>query len=434
MRVTRLPAQRLPYFGRMVVAMLLLLGGTCIAASDGPQPGQVYREFAAHQGGDNWRVTNPLAKDPRARKFLPNPVLPLRIEALRGAIRAEAVLDRWGGHISTKHPRIRFNGHAWLDVPPPTKAPGDGDHERYYFQDNPVVAVPLEYLKEGDNTFEGTCSHEAPDGWGQWGLYSLILRVYYDPAAVPHPTGRIVSPSSDATLGENPVIRVQASSVSEVARVDVLAWYDGYDEDGDGVFVDWHGAHFQPRRGEAAELRDHAGTVRRAPYELTWNTRWVPDQPPRTIKLIARIQDTQGRWYVAEPVTGLTLRRDGESVRQYRTGDVPPRFGVRNGQAKSCTITIPANHDLPTAVEAGLHYRTWHGWDKHHKPFQLNGLAHRHEGNNHHYDYDVLPIPIKSLRNGDNTFTISSETEHHMLEVLWPGPALTVRYRIGEPR
>jgi len=33
------------------------------------------------------------------------------------------------------------------------------------------------------------------------------------------------------------------------------------------------------------------------------------------------------------------------------------------------------------------------------------------------------------LHTGDNTFAISSDTEHHMLEVHWPGPALTVRYR-----
>jgi hypothetical protein len=410
----------------------LALSSVVAAAPRGPQPGEVYREFASHQGGNDWRVTNPEAKEPRARKHLPNPALPLRIDSLEGAVRAEAVLDRWGGHVGTKRPQIRFNDNAWLDVPPPLDAPGQGNHERYYFQDNPVTAVPLKHLKAGDNTFQGTCSHENPTGWGQWGLYSLILRVYYEPTAGPHPAGRIVSPAQDATIGENPTVRIEASSPSGVARVDVLAWYEGYDENGDGVWLDWHGGHFQPVRGYAADLRDHVGTLWRSPYELTWDTRWVPDQPSRAVQLIARIQDSRGTWFVTQPVTGLTLRRQGQSVRLYRTAEVPARFGVRNHATRSCVIPIGSDQDLSRALEAGLHYRTWHGWDGHHKPFRLNDLVHANEGKNHHFDYDIHLIPPAALRTGDNVFTIRSETEEHMLEVHWPGPALTVRFRTGD--
>ncbi|MPY86482.1 MAG: hypothetical protein GEU99_01000 [Luteitalea sp.] len=418
----------------MVAPALLFLILAAPLPADGPrglQPGEVYREFASHQGGDDWRVTNPNAEE-RARRHLPNPTLHLSIDSLEGAVRAEAVLDRWSGHIGTKQPRIRFNANAWLDVPPPLAPPGDGDHERYYFQDNPIVAVPLKHLEAGENAFEGTTSHENPTGWGQWGLYSLILRVYYDPSTVPHPAGRIISPADGGTIGENPSIRLEASSPSGVARVDVLAWYDGYDENGDGVWLDWHGGYFQPLRGYAADLREHVGTVWRAPYELTWDTRWVPDQEPRAVKLIARIQDSRGTWAVTQPVIGLTLQRRGESVRLYRAADVPPRFGVRNHSTQSCRIPIPPEHDLSQVVEAGLHVRTWHGWDGHHKPFRLNDLVHPNDGKNHHHDYDIHVIPSSALRTGDNVFTISSETEHHMLEVHWPGPALSVRFRTGE--
>ena len=415
-----------------IVYLNLALSAVVAAAPRGPQPGDVYCEFASHQGGNDWRVTNPDARDPRARRYLPNPELLLHIDSLEGAVRAEALLDRWSGHVSTKRPQIRFNDNPWLDVPPPLDAPGDGDHERYYFQDNPIIAVPLEHLKAGDNTFQGTCSHANPTGWGQWGLYSLILRVYYEPAATPHPSGRILSPAQGATIGENPTIRIEASSPSGVARVDVLAWYEGYDEDGDGVWLDWHGGHFQPIRGQAADLRDHVGTLWRSPYELTWDTRWVPDQPPRAVKLIARVQDSRGTWFVTQPVTGLTLQRPGQSVRLFRTAEVPARFGVRNHSTKSCVIPISSDHDLSRVIEASLHYRTWHGWDGHHKPFRLNDLVHLNEGKNHHFDYDIHLIPPAALRTGDNVFAVSSETEHHMLEVHWPGPALTVRFRTGD--
>jgi hypothetical protein len=41
-------------------------------------------------------------------------------------------------------------------------------------------------------------------------------------------------------------------------------------------------------------------------------------------------------------------------------------------------------------------------------------------------------IPPAALRTGDNVFTIRSETDQHMLEVHWPGPALTVRFRTAD--
>lgn len=414
-----------------LAAALLFLMAPLAAAPRGPQAGEVYREYASHQGGDDWRVTNPEVSRERAHKHLPNPILNLSIRSLEGAVRAEAVLDRWGGHANTKRPQIRFNGNEWLDVPPPLNAPGNGDHERYYFQDNPVIRVPLEHLEAGENTFQGTCSHVDPHGWGQWGMYSLILRVYYDPEKIYHPAGRIVSPAAGAAIGEHPVVRIEASSRAGVARVDVLAWYEGYDENGDGVWLDWHGGHFQPLRGDDADLGEHVGTLWRSPYEAVWDTRWVPDQRPRAVKLIARIQNCRGIWSVTEPVADLTLQREGQSVQLFRATEIPARFGVRKISTKSCVMPVPAEHNLGKAIEAGLHYRTWHGWDGHHDPFRLNALVHLNEGKNHHYDYDIHLIEPGALHSGDNVFEISSETEHHMLEVLWPGPALTVRFHSG---
>lgn len=431
--IQRMTSRSLP----IAVAGLLLIASN--ANGRDPQPGETYREFAAHQSGNNWRVTSPNATEPRARRFLPNPEIHLQISTLEGAVRAEALLDRWSGHTGTTEPRLRFNNQAWLDVPPPRSPPGQGDHQRYYFQDNPAIEVPLVHLRQGDNTFQATCSHDNPTGWGQWGLNSLILRVYYDPAKInpvqhapagaPPTSGRIVSPARGATIGENPTIRIEATSESGVSRIDVLAWYEGYDENGDGVWQDWHGGYFQPSRGAPAELREHVGTVWRSPFELVWNTRFVPDQQPAAVQLIARVQDSHGLWFVTQPVTGLTLKRQHQSVRLFRASSVPARFAVRNHKTQSCSIPIPPENDLSRVVEAGLHLRTWHGWDGHHQPLKLNELTRAIEGKNHHHDYDIHLIPPGTLLNGDNIFTVSSETREHMLEVQWPGPALMVRFR-----
>lgn len=143
---------------------------------------------------------------------------------------------------------------------------------------------------------------------------------------------------------------------------------------------------------------------------------------------MARIQDMSGLWHVTETVSNLTLKRNEHSVRLYRATDVPERFGVRTDQTKSCTIPVPGSVDLASAMDAHLHLRTWHGWDGSHSPFRLNEHKHLINGKNHHYDYDALPIPANELQNGDNEFTIHSKSEHHMLEVLWPGPAISARF------
>lgn len=395
--------------------------------------GAVYKEFMLHNSGDrSWRVTNPLARDPGAKKHLPNPVLEFEVDDLDGAIRAEALLDRWGGHLHTRGPRIRFNGNDWLPIDPPATAHGDRLPENYYFQDNPVIPVPLHHLKAGRNLVEGTCGHAEADGWGQWGLYSLSLRVYFDPAHKPHQKGRILSPLSGSSFRENPIITLDVDP-SRVVRADVFAWYEGYDENGDGRFLDWHGGWFQPNRNLPAEWQGHVGTVKGKPFQLVWNTRWVPDQPPGQIRLVARIQDTAGVWFVTDQVEGLSLQRPNETVKLYRVPDFPPEFGVRVGQRKSCALRLPNDFDPKTVVEVGLQYRTWHGWDKHHAPYQINQYQHPLEGHNHHYHFHIHVIPPEILRAGDNLFTIFSPTEHHMLEILWPGPALIVREKRTAP-
>jgi hypothetical protein len=392
-------------------------------------PGAVYREYALHNGGNrDWRVTDPEATAAGAREFLPNPVLELEVGDLEHAVQVEAVLHRWGGHVGTSEKRIRFNGREWIMLPELATTPPGTQPEEYYYEDNPVVEVPLDHLREGANTVEGTCSALAGHNWGQWGLYSLILRVYYDPERKDHPIGSIVSPRTRATLGENATIVVDAQSSEGVGRVDVVAWYTGLDEDGDGHFRDWHGAYFQPSRGDTADLREHVGTAAREPYRIAWDTTWVPDQE-EPMRLAARIQDSRGVWCVTETVDGLSLGRTDTSVKVYPAVDVPEAFGVRVGQEKSCRISIPAAADLSRASAAVLALRTWHGWDGHHEPLDLNGHRFAIQGNNHHYDYDLLDVPPDVLRTGDNTFTIRSSTDHHMLEVHWPGPALLVRFK-----
>ena len=58
-------------------------------------------------------ISPPIRRPPA---FLPNPEIPLTVDDLQGAVRAEATMIIWGGHISTYGKKVRFNGNAWIDL------------------------------------------------------------------------------------------------------------------------------------------------------------------------------------------------------------------------------------------------------------------------------------------------------------------------------
>jgi hypothetical protein len=407
-----------------VILLPALLALACVHAQEatlGPRPGDVYREYAVKlKGGNNWRVTDPKAAHPGAQAFLPNPVLTVEIDDLEGAARAEAVIDRWGGHPGTSEKRMRFNGNDWIDLPELATTPAGHEPLGYMYQDNPIIQIPLDHLQEGANTFEGTCGDQVVHsfGWGQWGWYGLIVRVYYGPDK-PHPTGRIVSPNAGQVLGEDPETALECEAGGGVARVDFLGLYEGYDENGDGVYRDWH--HFYRN----TDISGHIGTATEAPFRVRWDTRWVPDQAPGSMSVVARICGRDGTWYVTEPVGRLGLERRDSMVRLYPCHDVPERFWVRAGATMSCTATIPADRDLSRATEAAVHLRTWNGQDE---AFKVNEWTGTIGGANHNYAYSIRELPPSSLKVGANTIEFRSATEHHGVEICWPGPALVVRY------
>lgn len=401
------------------------------AASGYPigEPGDVYREFAVYNSGNDWRVTDPDASAKGAHDFLPNPIVELEIGELDHAVRAEAIIERWGGHPRTTAKQIRFNGGEWIDVPEIDTTPSGKRPEEYYTMDTPVVPLPLGMLREGVNTVEGTCG--ALDGydWGQWGMYSVIVRVYYDGAHVEYAEGRIVAPANGEDLDEHPTVLVETDPSGDVARVDTFASYEGYDEDGDGRFGGWHAGRYQTVRGEPSPLTAHVGTAYGEPFAFHWDTTWVPDQEPRRVKLVARVQNGAGIWSVTPMVNDLTLARRNVSVRLFKPEEVDTYLGVRDGEEKTIRFRLPETV-VAAATSAKLPLRTWHGWDGHHEPLRFNGNPMPIRGRDHFYDFDLLDVPVKWLRSGDNSLIIRSQTDHHMLEVLWPGPALIIRSEV----
>jgi hypothetical protein len=410
----------------------LLLVASLPGQFPGPAPGDVYREYILNlKTGDNWRVTDPDALASGAGDFLPNPVMTIRIDDLEGATRAEALMDIWGGHTGTTGKKFRFNGNEWMAIPDhPSIAESP---ECYNAQFNYISEVPLVHLLEGDNTFEGTSGGQTcySFNWGQWGWYVMLIRIYYGPEK-PHPSGSIISHPSGSDVVELDTIVVEASSTAGIKQVDLLAEYTGYDENGDGIYRDWH------RNYHTTLLEGHVGSAKMPPYTFVWDNRWVPDQVPAAVRLLARVRDSNDVWTVTPVADSISLvRPEGVSVKMFTAENVPRKFWVRAGERKSCDIIID---DLTYETNAILVHRTWNGQDGGAGsgtiplPLYVNSWRGKVAGASHNYALSTRNIPVDTLVEGNNEVAYHSSTPEHGIEILWPGPAILVRYNDHAPR
>jgi len=426
------------------------LGG--VVAGLSTQPCSIYKEFKiVNRWGNNWRVTGDDATAEDAQQFLPNPILNIAIDDLENAIRAEVLIDLWGGHGGTQGKKIRLNANDWIDIPAPrfelpannpSTSANESDPMWYYYQNNPIFEIPLSHLKQGTNTIEGSatrCGNGTCISWPQWGMNAVMVRVFYDPSVKSGPTGQITFPSPNSAINDYQAIHVAANSDKGVERIDVIGNYYGY-ENGDGFYQDWHRGYFLSQTGtqdtNLFDISGHVGTTRSNPGIVRWDTTWIADQAPGSVQLIARVKDTAGYWTVTAPITGLTLTRPVRTVEFFPPDkeSIVPKFGVRVGQTKSSTVTLPNGFNTGAVAGAIAHFRTWngilHGGGDPHGTYVLNGTYTAPiNGKNHHYAYTTPEITdVNVLKPGQNTFSFTSTTVHHDNEILWPGPGLTVRY------
>jgi hypothetical protein len=403
-----------------------------------PPPGSVYREFSmtVNLGGEDWVVYSPEAHANWGKTY-PNPYNYITISngALSGAIRAEALLTVWGGHVGTSGKKISFNGNANIDIPELQTTPTSG--QCYLQQENIVVNVPVSHLQSGSNYFQCDAGSQTCYGWGwgQWGFYGVVLRVYYDPTSVSHVSGSVAAPASGANVGQSPVVSASVSGSAD--RVDFVAYYDGYDTDGDGVWQEYHNDYNMPKYADMG-IQNHVGTAWGSPWSVVWDNTWVPDQSG--MKIVARIHGTNDIWYVTQPVTGLSLYRSTGSVALYKPYNVGEREwahdGVDDGHGNGYQVENVNVSSLDEASAAAVIFRTWHGAsieDPDHFG-KFNNYTFPNFGDSYFAKLDLIEVPLSSVVQGENSFTFYSPVVgHHGIEILWPGPALLVRYGIPLP-
>ena len=450
MKPTYTPLSRSAVVAMIVLLAIMISTVTAQIHYTQPPPGSIYREYARVMNptaGNDWRVTDPnFDCTPYGQSICDlhlnqNPQVGLTIDDLQGAVRAEMVITLWNGHVGTWHKQVRFNGNNWINIPELGDVNGvvQGRGQCYMGQEMVTIDVPLGDLVQGFNYFEGTnggqdCYNFA---WGQFGWYGVIVRVYYGSSKA-HPTGSITSPGNGAFLSSNQQVTATASSSAGIAQVDFLAYYDGFDTDGDGVYLDYHNDYHIGNSESGMNIRNHVGTSTSSPFQVNWDNTWVPDQTG--IKMLARIKDNNGVWFVTDEVTGLSFLRPSSSLKLYKPYNTTEHMWSQDGNTSNptCNVDIPGGDDLGHATEAAVFVRTWNGIDGDAPPghfTRLNTWYAPNYGQDHYFSNDLLTgVDIGALNSGTNTYEFySAAVTVHGIEVLWPGPALMVRYNVPLP-
>lgn len=400
-------------------------------ASTFPGPGEVFREYFYHFHAwsdpampHHYAMVDPHAggitgSELREKLRFERPLY-LTIPDLKDAVRAEMVVEFWGGHIGSTIPGFRVNGSDYLPMPDVFNTPGPKEAYYRFVQGSPTTPIPLELLREGVNEFRFAAGPQVKFDFkaGFYWLYSFGVRVYYDSAVV-HPTVEIISPRPGQTLGDESTFEaVVTPGENPITQVDFVGNYRDLNWSGNGLWQDWH---FQYHYGT---LERHIGTAPVFPWRACWHSAWVPDQE-EPFSVVARVVDASGLCAISQPVDGLTLKREDRSVKMYVSDDVPEKFGSRIGERKSCNILLP--DPLEDVYGARLALSTWCGGHNGH--IYLNDqLIVPVLGKIHDIAFDRLVVPPEVLRQGKNVFSVQSDTDEHAVEINWPGPALLVQY------
>ena len=341
-------------------------------------------------------------------------------EDLRRLAGAELYLELWGGHPGTVNQRVTLNGrgtYSWPRV---------GVEEQNCAHLYPLIPLKLTDLLNGYNALQFACD-QGTTFWGHFIVDNACLRALLQRD---HPDlQRTGLAGFQASVKAQPAgetielaLSVPVDKLAAIASVDFQGNYRGYDENGDGQTADWHG--FTKMRQPVAFV----GAASSPPFTATWDVSMLPAQKDVAVRAVVHFKDQTNLVYLAPPTHGLEIaEREHSRVALYTSKDLPHPFWSRANRPHTCAIELDAD---PGAIErAELHVVVWDGGAGQVKDyFTLNGhpLPVAGEGK-HDVIYSALKLDPSLLKKGTNKIVLLSDTEHHGIEVLLPGPALMIR-------
>ncbi len=403
---------------RILITFLATLLSVSGIAHAHPRPGDVFREYnmattmwrvgeRPEWGGSNWGKNLILAtnRSPEGK--------PYEVD-LEGATRAEVVVGYDQCHSGTTGLAIAFNDNEYLRLPVSDTVP---EPVAGYMQwPYPTVQVPMAHLKGGQNQIKFRIDPPPrlpkEGGWQQNIVYSVVLRIYYGKDK-PHVQGTVTGVVEDGEIGLSADLGVQITAGAEqVARVEYVGQYLDFDHDSDGVFREWQ---YRYQAFEEPGLYGHIGTSATAPFGVTWDTRWIPDQV-EPMHIAARVVTQDGMVYMTPEIRRIRLVRVGYSVEMCQPFNVPQGWVTRKGRMGQ---KFEVRGDLSKAKSARVMFRSWGGNDDkggwvNQTPFE------RFKG-------PWFEIPVAAIKSGVNTIE-TDKGGHHGMEIVWPGAVVFVQY------
>lgn len=367
-------------------------------------------------------VVNPLYSGLTAVRENGMMLIPIQ-EDLRQVYRAELYLEMWGGEPGTTNKRVTINGRNTYPIQEVGTAVKNCTYQY------PTIYLQPTDLVNGFNAIQFACDR----GQSNWGHYIVDNAALRFEIKRDHP-----NINKAGLLGFNALIKAEAipdnqeairlklasSDDSVIASVEYQGFYYGYDENGDTITYGWHGMT------KNKEPYATIGTARAYPFTVDWDTAMLPEQQEMAVHAIVHFKGQPEITYVTPVIGGLfAVKPKGKRVTLYPARDLPVPFLSRANQSKACVINVDVE---PERIErAELHIVVWDGGDGGKKDhFFLNGhpVAIAGKGNQDVL-YRQLAIEPKWLKRGINRIELISDTDHHGLEVLLPGPALMIRSR-----
>jgi hypothetical protein len=155
----------------------------------------------------------------------------------------------------------------------------------------------------------------------------------------------------------------------------------------------------------------------------------LPAQDDIAVRVVVHFKDRPDLVYETPVTDRLSIPPKDAQAELIAAQEQPVPFWSRAGREMRCVL--PLDVDSAQIERAVLHVVVWDGGrGTVDAPFTLNDYPLPVAGQgNHGVLYRQVEIDPAILQRGENTIRLRSDTEHHGIEVLRPGPALMVRYK-----
>lgn len=370
------------------------------------------------------------------------------------ALKLELVIDLWRNH-GEKSARFQLNTSPTVYIP----SVGDDWSRTPY-----ITEIPKSELVQGANTIKFWNTQNR-----LFHVHDVVLRIYYDAG---HPliagSGSDVTPpsamlteivhdngSKSPSAGGNLVVDTNSLTLKATASggaqyIEFHAFYEGYDEDNDGVFRDWHNTSrmncnpggyvgvngcYPPPPPLSGTIGHIATVAPGSPETVAWNLAHITNQAGVRFKV--RAVDAAGNVFEGSVSAPFKLLRNSPTAAFVNTNFQSAGLYMGNTEAADATRTLVLPSDITSTftLNNAVAYLIGAHWED---PFIKLNTSPQFEAFYNNEDTWGLSIRqaagsnpnnnkmIYYVRGGTNTFIYSHRANFGEF-VEKPGPMLVLR-------